>query len=93
MEIPFILKFFLVMVSMILADIAWTYFFIKVDERRAIAAGIWSALIVAFGAFTTMNYVQDPRLFFAAVIGAFIGTAGTVKYKQHKEKKSSLLKD
>ena len=82
----FELKFFLVMLSMILADIAWTYYFIKVEERHAIAAGIWGSLIICFGAFTTINYVHDTRLFFAAVLGSFIGTVGAVEFKRRQDK-------
>lgn len=89
MEIPFILKFLLVMVSMILADIAWTFYFIKVDERKSVSAGVWSALIMAFGAFTTINYVHDPRLFLAAIIGAFLGVYIAVEWKKKKEKMKS----
>lgn len=83
--IPFILKFLLVMLAMIIADICWTVYFIKVEERRAIASGIWSALIIIASAFTTTSYVEDKSLIPAAVIGAFIGTAGTVWYKKRAE--------
>lgn len=83
--IPFILKFILVMLAMIIADICWTVYFIKVEERRAIASGIWSSLIIVASAFTTTSYVEDKSLIPAAVIGAFIGTAGTVWYKKRAE--------
>lgn len=83
--IPFILKFLLVMLAMIIADICWTVYFIKVEERRAIASGVWSALIIVASAFTTTSYVEDKSLIPAAVIGAFIGTAGTVWYKKRAE--------
>jgi len=85
-EIPFWLTFLLVMSSMILADIAWTYYLMKVSERKSFSAGIWSALIISFGAFTTINYVHDSRLFFAAILGSFLGTFGAVEYKKRKEK-------
>jgi len=78
-------KFALVVAAMIVADICWTYYFIKVEERRAIAAGIWSALIIVASAFITTSYVEDKSLVPAAVIGAFIGTAGTVWYKNRKK--------
>ena len=69
---------------MIIADICWTYYFIKVEERKAIAAGIWSSLITISGSFITTSYVEDKSLIVAAVIGAFIGTAGTVYFKKKK---------
>ena len=72
------------MVAMIIADICWTYYFIKVEERKALAAGIWSSLITISGSFITTSYVHDRSLVLAAVIGAFIGTAGTVYFKKKK---------
>ena len=84
----FEIKFILVMISMILADIAWTYYFIKVEERKSISAGVWASLILCFGAFTTINYVHDTRLFFAAVLGSFIGTYAAVEYKKRKDIKN-----
>lgn len=83
--IPFAVKFLLVMSAMIIADICWTVYFIKVEERRAVASGVWSALIIIASAFTTTSYVEDKSLIPAAVIGAFIGTAGTVWYKKRAE--------
>ena len=82
---PYLAKFVLVAVAMIIADVCWTYYFLKVEERKAIASGVWSALIIIASAFTTTNYVEDKSLIPAAVIGAFIGTAGTVWYKKKKE--------
>ena len=83
----FVIKFILVMFSMILADICWTMYFIEVDKRRPVPAGIWGSAIMIFGAFTTVHYVGDHRLLAAAIIGSFIGTAGTVYYKNKKENK------
>ena len=80
-------KFMLVMLAMIIADICWTFYFIKVEERKVIASGIWSSLIIIASAFITTSYVEDKSLVPAAVIGAFIGTAGTVWYKKKKENK------
>ena len=83
----YIFKFILVMLAMIVADVCWTFYFIKVEERKVIASGIWSSLIIIASAFITTSYVEDRSLVPAAVIGAFIGTAGTVWYKKKKENK------
>lgn len=80
------IQFLLVMFAMIIADVCWTYYFIKVEERKAIAAGVWSALIIVASAFITTSYVENKSLVPAAVIGAFIGTAGTVWYKNRNKK-------
>ena len=82
---PYILKFILVTLAMIIADVCWTFYFIKVEERKVIASGIWSSLIIVSSAFITTSYVEDKSLIPAAVLGAFIGTAGTVWYKKKTE--------
>ena len=89
MDYLYILKFLGVMTSMIFADICWTYYFIKVDERKAIGAGLWGSSILIFGAFTTVNYVDDHTLLVAAVLGSFLGTAGAVQMKKRKEEKKT----
>ena len=83
----YLIKFILVMLAMVVADVCWTFYFIKVEERKVIASGIWSSLIIIASAFITTSYVEDRSLVPAAVIGAFIGTAGTVWYKKKKENK------
>jgi len=82
----YILKFIMVMVAMIITDVCWTVYFMKVEERKPIAAGLWSSAIMLAGAIVTTNYVEDRSLMLAAILGAFIGTAGTVEYKKRKEK-------
>lgn len=76
------------MISMILADICWTKFFMKVAEKKAIPAGIWSASIILFGAVVTTEYVHDRTLIIAAMLGAFIGTAITVYWKNKTDLKA-----
>ena len=80
-------KFILVMLAMVVADVCWTYYFLKVEERKPVASGIWSALIIVASSFITTSYVEDRSLVPAAVLGAFLGTAGTVYYKKKKENK------
>jgi hypothetical protein len=72
---------------MFLADICWAYYFIKIDERKSAAAGMWAVLIYMFGAFTVTSYMQDKTLIVAAMIGSFLGTYLTVEYKKKKENK------
>ena len=78
-------KFILVMLAMVVADVCWTYYFLKVEERKPIASGIWSSLIIVASAFITTSYVEDKSLVPAAIIGAFLGTSGTVWYKNKKK--------
>ena len=81
------LEFLGVMVAMFLADVCWAYYFIKIDERKSVAAGVWAVLIYMFGAFTVTSYMQDRTLIIAAMIGSFLGTYLTVEYKKKKENK------
>jgi uncharacterized membrane protein YfcA len=63
----------------------------KVEERSSLSASMWSSLIIVFGMFTTMNYVDDKSLSIAAIIGAFIGTYIAIEMKKIKEKKVKNL--
>lgn len=83
------LQFAGVFLAMTVADICWTYYFIKIEERKSVAAGLWGAGIYLCGAFTVMSYMQDRSLIIAAILGSFIGTWGTVEYKKRKEEASN----
>jgi len=74
----FAIKFILVTLAMIVADVCWAMYFIEIDKRRVWAAGVWSAIIIIASAFITTSYVEDKSMVPAAALGAFIGTAGTV---------------
>ena len=81
----FAIKFILVTLAMIVADVCWAMYFIEIDKRRVWAAGVWSAIIIIASAFITTSYVEDKSMVPAAALGAFIGTAATVYYKKKKE--------
>lgn len=83
----YISQFILVFIAMAIADICWTYYFIKIDERKSVAAGLWGVGIYLCGAFTIMSYMQDRTLIIAAILGSFVGTWGTVEFKKRKESK------
>ena len=85
----FAIKFILVMLAMIVADVCWAMYFIEIDKRRVWAAGVWSAIIIIASAFITTSYVEDKSMVPAAALGAFIGTAATVYYKKKKEQNDS----
>jgi len=82
------IQFVGVMMAMFLADVCWAYYFIKIDERKSVAAGIWAALIYIFGAYTVTSYIDDKTMIAAAMIGSFLGTYCTVEYKKRKENKN-----
>ena len=83
----YIMQFILVFIAMAIADVCWTYYFIKIDERKSIAAGLCGSAIYMCGAFGVLSYTQDKSLIIAAVLGSFLGTYLTVEHKKKKESK------
>lgn len=81
------LEFFGVMLSTIVVDICWAFYFIKIHERKSIVAGFWAMMVVLFGAITTVGYMNNFTFLIAALIGSFIGTALTVEYEKRRSKK------
>lgn len=82
----FITQFLVVLLFMILQDIAWGMYVIKVDKREAFKAGIWSALIMVFSSYVVISYMGDHKFIIAAILGSFIGTYITVAYHDKLEK-------
>ncbi len=83
----YILSFIGVLIAVTIADVCWTFYFIKIEERKSLAAGLWGAGVYLCGALAVVSYTTDRSLIIAAVIGAVIGTWATVEYKKKKENK------
>lgn len=81
-----ILNFLLVAGAVALADVCWTMYFIHTAKENEIKAGIWSAFIILCSSYATVSYVTDTRYIVAAMIGAFVGTWGTILYKKKKDR-------
>jgi hypothetical protein len=82
----YILSWIGVFFAVILADICWTFYFIKIEERKSLAAGLWGAGVYLCGAIAIVSYTTDKTLLIPELIGAVVGTWGTVEYKKRKEK-------
>lgn len=80
------LTYLSVVIAVALADVCWTMFFIETTNKNATKASVWSSLIMLCSAFAVTSYVHDPILITAAMIGAFIGTFGTIQFKKWREK-------
>jgi len=76
------MKHVLVFLAMFMADVFWTLYFIQVEERRAALAATASTLIVLMGMFTVLQYTHDATTAIPALLGAWLGTYVTVKWKQ-----------
>lgn len=77
-----------IIILMFIADVCWTFYFVKITERKGVQAGIWGALIYLTGAITVIKYMEDQTFIIAAVIGSFFGTWVTVEYQKRKEEKN-----
>jgi hypothetical protein len=88
--LEYILKFAGVFAAMFLVDVCWTKYFIHIAKKDPLKSATWGALIMVFGAFTTINYVNDRTLLIAAILGGFCGTYYTV-YRE-KKKEENILK-
>jgi len=83
----FVTQSILVFFAVAIVDIFWTRYFQSTTEKHAVKAGVYSALIIVFGAFTTRSYVHDGWLVIPASLGAYLGTWATVRY--HKTPKDT----
>ncbi len=83
----YVLQCLLVFVAMVIADVCWTYYFIKIEERKSLAAGVWGSALYVCGVFGVLSYTEDRTLIIPAVLGAFVGTYLTIEYKKRKENK------
>lgn len=77
-SLPFPLKFLLVFGFVSLSDVCWTRYFLAIQDRRAVAAGLWAASTATIAAVAIVEYTKDWRLIVAAVLGSFVGTSLTV---------------
>ncbi len=78
-------KFILVFVAVFIADICWTFYFIKVDEKKPFSAAFWGTSIYALSAFSVLNYSHEGLYLIPALLGAFSGTYLSVRYKKNKK--------
>jgi hypothetical protein len=79
------MEYVLIFIATIIVDVAWTLYLIKVEERKVVQSGVWAVVIYLVGALVVLSYSHNHYLLIPAVIGSFIGTAGTVWYKKRKE--------
>lgn len=79
------MEYILIFLGTVIVDIAWTLYLIKVEERSVFQSGMWAVVIYLVGALIVLSYSNNHLLLIPAVLGSFIGTAGTVWYKKRKE--------
>jgi hypothetical protein len=79
------MEYILIFLGTVIVDIAWTLYLIKVEERNVFQSGMWAVVIYLVGALIVLSYSSNHLLLIPAVLGSFLGTAGTVWYKKRKE--------
>ncbi len=80
-----VIKFILVMISLIIVDILWAVYIVYSSKKQAIKAAFASSGIMLLGMYSTVSYIHDIRLGAAAIIGAFIGTYISLKFLKKDE--------
>ena len=89
----FVSQFLIVMFALFITDICWTFYLLDVAAKKARNAAFWSAMIMLCSAIAITGYVQDHRLIFAAMLGAFLGTYSTIKYRTRKDGQKQTSKE
>lgn len=79
------MEYILIFLGTVILDVAWTFYLMKVEERNPIHSGLWAVVIYLVGALIVISYSTNHLLLIPAVLGSFIGTAGTVWFKKRKE--------
>lgn len=87
----YLISFALTFAAMFITDVCWTFYLLKVEERKSFHAGAWAMLLYLFGALVVTSYVDDRSLIIAAALGSFFGTYVTIEYKKRLEKKKGQM--
>lgn len=77
-----ILKFLITMIVMAFGEMFCTLYIISTEERHPFKAALYCSLIVTISTLLTINYFEDKLMIIATIIGAFIGSFLTTKYKK-----------
>ena len=86
-------KFFLVFFATAVTDVVWALYIRQTSHGNALKSAIWAALIILFGAFTVVSYVNNTRMLIPAALGAFFGTFATVWWNNRKKPVDKVAKE
>ena len=81
-----------VLVSTILSDIVWAYYFIKVAQKRPHQASMFAILIALNSSFITISYIGNLYFLIPVIVGSYIGTYIAVKGHIKYDKSDEVLK-
>ena len=63
-----------VFVAMVVLDVVFAMYTLRVAERDVLEASFWAATIQLANAFVVVAYVKDRRMAIPCALGAFVGT-------------------
>lgn len=70
------------MIGSTVVDMFWTLYIMFVAQGKKIPAVLSSMSIALFSALIVREYVEDPRLILASVVGAGLGVLLTMYWKR-----------
>lgn len=76
--------YFLTFMMMVITDICWAVYIVKVQRDLPVQAGLWAVGLFLTGAFAIVGYTTNPWLLIPAGLGAFTGTYLGVMYERHR---------
>jgi len=76
----------LIFLATAFSDILWVLYIRRTSEGKAIAAAIFSSLIVLLGGFVILTYIGNKWYLVPAALGAFVGTVITIKFDLRNKK-------
>ena len=76
------MRFIAVFFAMFFTDIFWTMLVRKTTQGKALAAAIYSVILVLLSAVAITSFVEETIYLVPAALGAFAGTYLTVKINE-----------
>lgn len=80
------MDWFLAFAGMVVLDIVFAFYTLKVAQRAEIQASLFATAILGLNGLVTVLYVEDNKLIVPAMVGAFVGTWIAIKIDKRFKK-------
>ncbi|MFA6407745.1 MAG: hypothetical protein WCV80_03515 [Candidatus Paceibacterota bacterium] len=85
----------LVFGATVISDMLWAFYIRRTNDRKALSAALFSAVIVLSGGLIVVAYVENNWYLLPAAMGAFVGTFISIhidmwKHEREKTKHSEI---
>lgn len=74
----------------VLVDFAWCFYIRRTVSGKAAAAATWGLMILLFGVFNTISWLENRWMLIPMYLGAWIGTYAVVKWDHRNDQKKSV---